>query len=303
MNRHPFLAINLVLAIVVFSSTHSSVVYAQREKEEPLNLEWVQNDIDGVAMLLKLIPIENQNIGVLKKQLGKVWSVDDDQLGFGGRRVRFGKGYGYSAVYIDVLTFKDKVAYYEIGVTGSFSRWNEYRVQVINAWQKNGGPEFTEKENGLTYQKKYDSVFESYYRAVADELGEMKPVTIPVYLKDAYDYLTSPLNNSYIGEGICGLGGPVLEGKTSIDALIEAHRIDLIENVLRGYNPGGRIFAAITLLRMKREGLKPEPEVMTTLNGVVNLDVPAATCSGCIVNRGRKAKDIVAEFLKGDAQH
>lgn len=298
MNRYPFLAINLVLSIVVFSSTHSSVVYAQREKEEPLNLEWVQNDIDGVAMLLKLMPVENQNIGALKKQLNKVWSVDDDQLGFGGHRIRFDKGYGYSAVYIDVLTFKDKVAYYEIGVTGSFSRWNEYRVQIINTWQQNGGPEFTEKGYGLTYQKKYDCVFETYYRAVADELGEMKPVTIPAYLKDAYDYLTSPLNNSYIGEGICGLGGPVLAGKTSIDALIEAHRIDLIENVLRGYNPGGRIFAAIALLRMKREGLKLKPEVMTTLNRIVNLDVPAATCSGCIVNSGRKAKDIVAESLR-----
>jgi hypothetical protein len=247
---------------------------------------------------MKLTPVENQNIEVLKKQLKDDWSVDDDPLGFGANRVRFSKGYGYSSVYVDVLTFENQVAYYEIGVTGSFSKWSQYRDQIVNAWKQNGGPEFTEKGYELTYQRKYESVFDSYYRTVGFELGEMLPVSVPADLKDAYEYLTSPLNNSYIGEGICGLGGPVLEGKTSIDALTNANRRDLIENVLRSYNPGGRIFAAIALLRMKQKGLKLDSDVSTTLNKVVNLDVPAATCGGCIINSGRRAKDIVAEFLK-----
>lgn len=298
MKRQLFLAISLVFAIIAFPSPNTSTVYAQSKTEEPLNLEWVKNDVEGVAVFLKWLPIENQNIEVLKTQLTKDWAIDDDALGFGAKRVRLQKGYGYSAVYLDVLTFKNKVAYYEIGVTGSLSDWSRYREQIINVWKQNGGPEFTEKDAELTYQKKYDSVFESYYRVVANTLGEMKPVSVPADLKDAYEYLTSPLNNSYIGEGICGLNGPILEGKTSIDALINANRIDLIENVLRGYNPGGRIFAAIALLRMKRQGLKLNPEVRTTLNKVVNLDVPAATCAGCILSSGRTAKDIVAQFLK-----
>ena len=298
MKRQLFLVINLVLAVIVFSSINTSAIYAQSESEEPLKLEWVKDDVGGVAVLLKLMPIENQNIEILKKRLKDDWSVDDDQLGFGAKRVSFSKGYGYSSVYVDVLTFKNKVAYYEIGVTGTRREWNQYREQIINAWKQNRGPEFTEKDYELVYQRNYDTVFESYYRAVADKLGAMRPVSVPADLKDAYDYLTSPLHNSYVGEGICGLGGPVLEGKTSIDSLINANRIDLIENVLRGYNPGGRIFAAIALLRMERQGLKLQAEVTATLNKVVNLDVPAATCTGCLVFSGRKAKDIVAEFLK-----
>ena len=298
MKRQLFLAISLVFALIAFPSTNTSTVYAQSKTKEPLNLEWVKKDVEGVAVFLKWLPIEKQNIEVLKTQLTKDWAIDDDVLGFGANRVRLQKGYGYSSVYLDVLTFKNKVAYYEIGVTGSLSDWTRYREQIINAWKQNGGPEFTERDAELTYRKKYDSVFESYYRVVANTLGEIKPVSVPADLKDAYEYLTSPLNNSYIGEGICGLNGPILEGKTSIDALINANRIDLIENVLRGYNPGGRIFAAIALLRMKRQGLKLKPEVKTTLNKVVNLDVPASTCAGCIVSSGRTAKDIVAQFLK-----
>jgi hypothetical protein len=205
---------------------------------------------------MKLTPVENQNIEILKKRLKDGWPIDDDELSFGANRVRFRKGYGYSSVYIDVLTFRSQIAYYEIGVTGSPSEWGRYREQIINAWKQNGGPKFTEKGYELTYQRKFESVFDSYYRAVGYELGEMKLIGVPADLKDAYEYLTSPLNNSYIGEGICGLGGPVLEGKTSIEALVKANRVDLIENVLRGYNLGGRIFAAISLLRMKRQGLK-----------------------------------------------
>lgn len=298
MNKQLFHALNLVLVIIVLSSINSQGVYAQNEKEEPLNLEWVKNDVDGITVLMKLTPVEQQNIDILKKQLKDDWSIDDDPLGFGATRVRFSKGYGYSSVYVDLLTFKNQVAYYEIGVTGSFSKWSQYREQIINAWKQNGGPEFTEKGQELTYQRKYQSVFDTYYRAVSHELGEMKPVDLPTDLKDAYEYLTSPLNNSYVGEGICGLGGPVLEGKISIDQLINANRIDLIENVLRGYNPGGRIFAAIALLRMKRNGLKLDSDNRASVNKVVNLDVPAATCAGCIINSGRRAKNIVAEFLK-----
>src|SRR5919205_1290999 len=191
MNKQPFLALNLILGIIVFSSINSRAVHAQNEREEPLNLEWVKNDVDGVAELMKLTPVENQNIELLKKQLKDKWSIDDDPLGFGANRVKFSKGYGYSSVYIDVMTFKNQVAYYEIGVTGSFSKWSQYREQVINAWRQNGGPEFTEKGYEITYQRKYEHVFDHYYQAVDDELGGMHPVSVPAGLKDAYEYLTS----------------------------------------------------------------------------------------------------------------
>lgn len=291
--------ITLVLSMLVFASINSALVLAQNEKEEPLNPEWVRRDVQGVAVLMKLTPIENRNIEVLKKQLKDQWSVDEDWLGFGAKHVNIGKGYGYSSVYIDVLTFENKIAYYEIGVRVSGSRnWEEYRQKIIDAWKQSGGPKYTEKEHELTYQRKYDNVFAAYYQVVAGDLGGMKAVSVPAELKEAYDYLISPLNNSYVGEGICGLDGPVLEGKTSIDALINANRVDLITNVLRGYNPGGRIFAAIALLRMKREGLRLDPDVTATLNKVAHLNVPVTTCFGCLVFTGRKAKSVVKQFLE-----
>jgi ribosome-binding factor A len=297
MKEQLLLIANIFLTLAIITAANKQN-FAQDAPSEPLNSEWVKNDLQGVTALLRLIPIENQDVEFLKKTLKGSWSIEDEPLGFGANRVTLSKGYGYSSVYVDVLTHQNHVAYYEIGVNGSSEKWKEYREQIINAWRAQGGPEFTEEGARLRYEKKYERVFDYYFRVVANDLGEMKVLSVPADLKNAYDYLTSPFNNSYVGQGACGYGGSVLEGKTAIDALIKGKRIDLIQNVLRGYNPGGRVFAAIALVRMNQQGLQLDAETLATLNRVLSLDVPISTCAGCIVSTGQRTKDIVAQFAK-----
>ena len=287
----------LVALILVFSVILCSTAILAQEKE-PFNHEWLQEDVEGVGALMKLMPIEKQDIAVLKENLKEGWSIDDERLGFGANRIVFSNGYGYCSVYADVFTFKGDVGYSEVGVRCSSEEWASIRDTIITAWrQQSGNIEFTEADSKLSHQKRFESIFSSYYRAVADELGEMKPVDVPSELKEAYEYLISPMNNSYVGEGGCGYGGSSLEGKSSVDTLVESRRIDLLENILRGYNPGGRVYAAIALSRMrKRAALSPETQA--TLEKVINLDVPVSTCSGCIVNSGLTAKDVIKEFVK-----
>jgi hypothetical protein len=264
---------------------------------ETLNPDWVQADLTGVETIVKMTPIEGQNLGKLKMDLEGSWSIDDENLGFGSHKIRFGKGFGYTSVYLDALTFNGKTAMYEISVHGG-DEWPSMRKQIIETWTRNGGPAFREDEGKLYSRGRFDALFEAYCRAVASELGEMQAVDVPVDIKTAYEYLISPVNNSRVGTGICGLRGPVLKGKTSIDGLVKAERMDLIENVLRGYNPGGRVFAAIALLKMEARGVKLAPEVQETIAKVKALDVPITTCSGCIVKSGLKAKDVITTFVK-----
>ena len=70
MKRLLFLAINLILVMIELSSINSSAVYAQRKKEEPLKLEWVQKDVDGVAVLLKLTPVRESEHRSSEKTAG-----------------------------------------------------------------------------------------------------------------------------------------------------------------------------------------------------------------------------------------
>ena len=129
-------------------------------------------------------------------------------------------------------------------------------------------------------------------KAVATELGVMRGVQVPAELKDDYEYLISPLQNSVVGSGGCGFAGTTPNGKKALDALMQAHRVDLVENVLRGFNPGGRVYAALALLRLKSSGLPLSAETQTTIKKISDLDIKIGTCSGCLFFH-RTAKEIL----------
>jgi hypothetical protein len=87
-----------------------------------------------------------------------------------------------------------------------------------------------------------------------------------------------------------------LPGREAIDALVEARRLDLIANVLRGYNPGARVYALLALQRLRHDGLPISPGLASTMQKVQNLKVPVATCFGCIVNHGLRGTDVVKRW-------
>ena len=91
-----------------------------------------------------------------------------------------------------------------------------------------------------------------------------------------------------------------MDGREAIDALVDAKRIDLLENALIGYNPGGRVYAAIELLRMQRMGEKLSEPTRKNIRKVMALPVKLSTCSGCVVLGGLTARDIVRHHLSND---
>ncbi len=187
---------------------------------------------------------------------------------------------------------------YEISINKP-NEWPLIGKAIIKAWTSQNGPPFNEDEDKVFFQRQFAGILNLYYKAVAEQLGAMRSVRVPSELTDAYQYLTSPFNNSRVGNGSCGLDGPILRGKISIDLLVEAKRVDLIENVLRGYNPGGRVFAAIALLKMEQNGLHLESEITGTIEKVGALDIPISVCAGCIVKSGLKGKDVIKAFVEG----
>ena len=289
--------VTMVLLLICFLPCFTPVCLAHKNKS--LNPEWLHNDLQGIGIVLRTIPKDDHNrVEDLKRSIKGEWTIEDDDLGFGARKLSYSKGFGYTSIYVDVVSFNGEIGFYEI----SFSKPNEWplmRKKIIKTWNSQGGPPFKEDEDKFFFQKRFHRVFDLYYKAVAEQLGAMRSVRVPSELRVAYDYLISPLNNSTVGNGSCGLDGPILEGRRSIDLLAKAKRVDLIENVLRGYNPGGRIFAAITLLKMKEMGLDLDPETTGTIEKVGALDIPIAACAGCIVKTGLKGKDVINAYVEG----
>ena len=140
------------------------------------------------------------------------------------------------------------------------------------------------KVRGITHIERDDSVLRKYQTAVAAELGEMKPAAVWAELQKSFDSLTQPMEIDCIGSG---------EGETAIAALVNAERFDLVESVLRGFNPNGRIYAARELLKLHKAGSRIlSADTLAVIAKISNLDIQITTVRGCLVNR-LDAKDIL----------
>jgi hypothetical protein len=276
----------LVVLMVVSLSTSSA------QKVRKLEVTWLAKDFRAVELIPNLLLADHQTLETIRATLGENTSVEEEDLGFGARRVGFSKANGYTLLSVNLFTLNQTIEDYNITVRGNSDTWPQIRSYIIDAWTKNGGPEFKESASGLSYRRPVDPEFAAYKKAVALELGEMRAAMAPAALKDDYEYLISPRENSVVGYGGCGYGGMTPAGKQAIDALMKAHRIDLVENVLKGYNPGGRVYAAIALLEMGKQGLPLSDEARTTIEKIKGLDIKIETCSGCI-GFHRTAKEIL----------
>jgi len=283
------------LALLLFLLLRNSVSIAQ--STEPLEPEWLKKDVEGVSEVLKLSSFENQQIEALKEKLKDTWSVEEQDFGFGGRRLDLGKGNGYTKIYIESFIFNGQVAYYELGVESYSEEWSRIRDDVIEAWRKNGNVEYEVSEHRIAYRKTLNHVLQSYRNAVASELGEMKSVDVPDELRKSYEYLISFMQNAAVSDGGCGLSPGFPEGKVAIDELLEHKRYDLIENVLKGHNPGGRVYAMVALLEKKREGLKLGVKTQRVIQKIINLNIPITTCAGCFAYTETAKKVVRARRL------
>src|SRR5262249_9721041 len=151
------------------------------------------------------------------------------------------------------------------GIGCSWRDQKRVRTEIIRAWGENGLPKFKESDGTLYVVKKYDDVIRKDKAAVSSELGAMKPVTVPEDLAESYEYLASPLENSVVGVDGCDVAGVVPWGKTSIDSIVKERRVDLLENILRGFNPGGRVYAVMALKDLQRNGTKLSQDTLATM--------------------------------------
>jgi hypothetical protein len=285
----------LLLIFCVLQISFVQTLSAQTEEEKALNPKYVLLDIAGVREVARLKPIESYTLPQLEKKFLSIkayttWK-DETNLGFGAKRIKLSAGLGYVRAYVDLLVFGNKIAYYELALDGS-SEWP--RDEVLSEWKKNGGIPLEETDKKFFLKKNFDDVWTSYKRAIAHYLGPVRPVNIEPEFRRAYSLLTDPLENSTITDGGCD------DGRDAINVLEKGKRIDVIQNVLRAYNPGGRIYAAISLLRMKKKGIKLSRSTQVAIRRVVYLDAEASTCWGHVGTTGLRARDIIREFVNSE---
>lgn len=282
----------LLLSAIFFLFLVAPYVWSQIPEQRRVNPEYLALDIAGVKAAATIKPIDKDSLPILEKEFKSIPGYskrsDKTNLGFGAYRTSLAAAFGTVTVHADVLVFHGKIAYSEFAIDGSTELPSE---QVMTAWKENGGQPLQKGENKYYLQRDFEDVLASYKATVAAALGKMRTVSVDSTIKDAYTLLTSPLKNSSFSDVACD------DGRPAMDLLVKARRTDLIENVLRGYNPGGRIYAVITLLRMQKKGKRLSPATRRTIHRVIRLDSEASTCWGDVGTSGLRAGDIVRRFV------
>lgn len=278
----------LSIAVLLFSQ------FVAAQKPEKLEKEWLAKDVEALKLIPKLPPPEAQTPETLTKAFGAENS-HNQKIEFGATNFRGGIALGYTSFGVSVYSFNNSVISYEISIFASSQSWQLIRPHIIEAWKQNTNLPFQENEYGIFYKLTNDEVLRDYKNFISRELGQMQPVEVPDRQKDAFEYLTAPFQQINVSNYDCGYAPDKVPGRRAIELFINAGRIDLIENILRGYNQGGRAYAAIALLEMKQKGAALSPEIERTIEKVINLDIPIKTCQGCI-GFETTAKELLKEY-------
>lgn len=256
------------------------------QERSPLRTDWLAEDyksIELVSVLASPAPLTTQRI---RDILGVEDDREDEDLGFGASTFDIAKGHGYTTLYVEGFAFRGTIGSYKLGIRASRESWPRIREHIIDLWKQNHGPEFNESDDGLVHTETSDDVFLRYKSAVSAELGEMKRAEIPDELKKSFEYLTSPIANRAIGD---------TDGEIAIEALVQAQRVDLIENVLKGFNPSGRVYASLALLKLSKDNqLVLSSDTIGTIAKVSDLNISIRTVRGCLVSY-RTANEILNE--------
>jgi len=255
----------VILASLVCACVFSSAL----GQSKPLVTEWVNEDIHGVSAITELIPFEKQNIEGVKARLRKDWHVEEFNLGFGAKYLELEKGWGYSKGYVHALTYNDRVARYEAGIESYSEHWPQIKARIVSEWKRSKGPGASEEEHGLVFRQTLVNVLSEYQANVALTLGSQTPASVPPELKKSYRSLTDPMKNSTLSG---------TRGDEDIETLVKAKRIDLLENVLRAYNPGARVLAALALLELEKSGARPSSQTHAAIERVLNLNIDLHAC-------------------------
>ncbi len=254
--------------VLIMLAVMCPVDVSAQDQAESLVPQYVNEDIEGVSALIALLPLEVKGIDEIKATLRGNWHVEETDLGFGGRYLELARGRGYSRSYVYALVYNGRVAQYVAGIEGD-SHWPFIRQPIIDRWRDLSGPDVSEEGRGLVIRRTLPQALRSYQLNVAASLGPMRDLSVSPALRASYLELIDPMANTTISG---------TNRDDDISALVASNAWDLLENVLRGYNPGARVLAALALQDSERSGGRLSPGVRPSIDKVLNLGVEVHAC-------------------------
>lgn len=268
--------------------------------DKGLNQEWIKLDKEAFNNILSLLGNPNafKDKDQFLKSIIKLDVRDTKDLGFGLTHIEGAQYGGYVTTWISLLSFENEIIQYDI-------RYSEDDFRIIDYLIKND----TKLKNEISFVVDSIEPYSFYYQnqtaldkfktSVADKLGQIKllPGDSDKHFSLNYSVLTNPINSYDFGT-YCYEGGDEPAGRKAINYFTSANNISAIREIIKGYNPEGRLYAIQALLTYVKETkalLTNEDKVL--IKNILAMDIPISSCRGCIVSKST-ADDLLDAELK-----
>lgn len=268
--------------------------------EKELNHEWVKLDEENFKNILSLLNNSNtlKDKDQFLKSIIKLDIRDTKDLGFGLTYYKCAQYGGYVTTWINLLSFKNEIIQYNIKYLEDDFKIIEYLINR-DTKLKSEITIVADSINPYSFIYQNQSTFDKFKTNVADKLGPIKLLSDNSDKNFSLNYsiLTNPIN-SYDFGAYCYEGSEEPEGRKAINYFTSSNNVSAIREIIKGYNPEGRLYAIEALLTAANEKkIILTNEDKKIIKNILILKIPISTCSGCMVYKSI-ANELLDEKLK-----
>lgn len=278
------------LLFIVIALTTPKILVAQDIKNEIESLNKINNFFKSERKTYSSFINELTNVNVTKKSVLWYNYKKTEALYYGNP----------FSINVTVCTKGDEIFYlllsFDIDATKFLleeSLTNKKLKDLLSEWK------ILEKDKNKFYTIIYQNseLIKEFENSISSYLGNLSSVKTDPSIEIAYSTLLNFYSNYDYGN-ICYGNSVEPIGRKYIEILITEKRIDLIKNILRGYNPEGRMYAIEALLRINSyDENSLDDEDFNVINKIIKLPLIVRTCYGSFVDY-ESCKTIYSKILK-----
>ncbi|HEX5137192.1 MAG TPA: hypothetical protein VFY93_09480 [Planctomycetota bacterium] len=248
--------------------------------EGVVNEEWAAKDVEAARRIAGALG--ETEISKFLEKLKASDAEEDRDIGFLARRLRLAVYGGHTTTWVTVVSWKDAVGPVEVRChEGDAETWAALRDR-IKAEYKGFDPEVGDA--GLRVRVGARAGPDGFREGRNEVLGPPLGIDPHPALSDAYLLLWSPTSDLVYG-WMYGEDGAPPPGRDAVEKILaHEHGRALLEDILRGPNPEGRLYAAEALLRLEKKGGKLGEQEKRDIEWVRKSSVKIHVARGCEVS-------------------
>ena len=255
-------------------------------QNDSLNKRWIRLDKSNLLKMTDIIKSKDTDLKNIKKKIKKLYISHIKNIGFGASYYGLDLYGGYTSVSMTICTFNDETFYMGFSYSSDDIEFLEQLAQkdtiisnvIRKYWKKSDVFDGFIYDKSLDYKFINDSLYLLFKQKVSKELGYPEEIKMDLLTSKFYEsfflpYFKYPFEFNNYNRRYLEIRRLAIENPS------------LIYNIIKGYNPEGRIYGIKILLEMSSDKkIILEKKDVELIIKVLKLEIPIRTKSGDIIS-------------------